>query len=150
MPELCIFNEVLDHVIKNLVLCLHNFTADSFTNKAWFNMGFSERLKLKDDDVMIILDPMTHHTSASNCFHYVVIIALSVITDRFICTEYLCVFDLNLSSVHLWGMYNVKYTSVSQSYSSGRLLRSLQSATPIQTERFRWGGLKTGQKIFYF
>ncbi len=36
--------------------CSLNFTVDSFTNKAQFNMGFSERLKLKDDAVPAILD----------------------------------------------------------------------------------------------
>ncbi len=41
---------------------------------------FSERLKLKDDAVATILDPtvISQHKSVSNCFHYVVIIALSV------------------------------------------------------------------------
>ncbi len=46
-----------------------------------FDTGFSERLKLKDDAVPTILDPMSHHTSVSNCFYYVVTIGLSVITD---------------------------------------------------------------------
>ncbi len=32
-------------------------------------MIFSERLKLKDDVVPIILDPMSHHTSVSQPFH---------------------------------------------------------------------------------
>uniref|UniRef100_A0A672KMF4 GDT1 family protein n=1 Tax=Sinocyclocheilus grahami TaxID=75366 RepID=A0A672KMF4_SINGR len=36
------------------------------------------------------LTVMSHHTSVSNCFYYVVTIALSVLTDRLICTEYLC------------------------------------------------------------
>ncbi len=40
--------------------------------------GFSERLKLKDDVVSTILDPMWHHTSVSNCFYYVITIALSL------------------------------------------------------------------------
>ncbi len=53
-----IFNEDPDCISKNLVLCSIYFTADSFTNKAQFNAGFS--LKLKD------------------CFHYVITIALSV------------------------------------------------------------------------
>ncbi len=50
-------------------------------------MGFSERLKLKDDVVSTILDPMWHHTSVSNCFYYVITIALSLLTDRLICIE---------------------------------------------------------------
>uniref|UniRef100_A0A671LYR6 THAP-type domain-containing protein n=1 Tax=Sinocyclocheilus anshuiensis TaxID=1608454 RepID=A0A671LYR6_9TELE len=76
-----IFNEVPDHVSKNLVLCSLHFTADSFTNKAQFDAEFSERLKLKDDAVPTILDPtvMSHHVS--NCFYNVFTIALSVITD---------------------------------------------------------------------
>uniref|UniRef100_A0A673LBJ8 THAP-type domain-containing protein n=1 Tax=Sinocyclocheilus rhinocerous TaxID=307959 RepID=A0A673LBJ8_9TELE len=44
-----IFNEVLDHISKRLVVCSLHFTPDSFTNKAQFDAGFSERLKLKDD-----------------------------------------------------------------------------------------------------
>ncbi len=39
-------NEVPDCVSKNLVLCSLHFTPDSFTNKAQFDAGFSERLKL--------------------------------------------------------------------------------------------------------
>ncbi len=74
-----------------------HFTVDSFTNKAQFDTGFSERLKLKDDAVLTILDlkVMLQHTSVSNCFHDVVTIALSVITDHLICTEYLCILNLN-------------------------------------------------------
>ncbi len=41
------FYEVPDHVSKNLVLCSLNFTTDLFTNKAQFNTGLSERLKLR-------------------------------------------------------------------------------------------------------
>ncbi len=51
-----ILNEDPDRVSKNLVLCSLNFTADSFTNKAQFDAGFSERLKLKDGAVLTILD----------------------------------------------------------------------------------------------
>ncbi len=69
---------------------------DSFTNKAQFDVGFLERLKLKDDAVPTILDPtvMSHHTSVNNCFYFVITIALSVITDCLICTEFLCIFNL--------------------------------------------------------
>ncbi len=76
---------------------------DLFTNKAQFDTGFSEIPKLKDDSVpsLTILDLISHHTSVSKCFYYVVTIALSVITDRLTCTEYLCVFNLKHSSVHL-------------------------------------------------
>ncbi len=109
-----IFNEVPDNVSKNLVL--------------WF----SERLKLKDDAVLTILDPTV---KPHNCFYHVVTIALSVITDCLICTEYLCVLNLNHSSVHLWRMYAVKHTQLLANHSNGRLLLSLQSTKPIQTER---------------
>ncbi len=89
-----IFNEDPDHVSKNLDLCSLHFTTDLFTNKAQFNVGFSERLKLKDNAVywMTILDlTVISHRRVSNCFHYMVTIAWYVITDRLICTEYLCV-----------------------------------------------------------
>ncbi len=58
-----------------------------FTSKEKLETGFSERLKLKDDAVATILDTMQYHTSVSNCFHYVINIALSVITDHLICTN---------------------------------------------------------------
>ncbi len=76
-----IFNEVLDHFSKNSVLCLLHFITDSFINKAQFDTGFSERLKLKDDAVPTVLEPMSHHRIVSTCFHYVITIALPVITD---------------------------------------------------------------------
>ncbi len=63
--------KVPDFVSKNLVLCLPHFTMDLFTNKAQFNAGFLERLKIKNDVVLNILDPTvkSHHTSMRNCFH---------------------------------------------------------------------------------
>ncbi len=59
-----IYNEVPDCVSNNLVLCSLHFTADLFTNKAQFEVLFSQRLKLKDDAVPTILDStiMLHHT----------------------------------------------------------------------------------------
>ncbi|ROI15203.1 hypothetical protein DPX16_9002 [Anabarilius grahami] len=86
-----IFNEVPDRVSTNC-----QYERDLFSNKAQFDTGFSAKLKLKNDAFLTILDPtvMSHHTSVSNCFYYVIIIALSVIKDRLICTEYLCVFNL--------------------------------------------------------
>ncbi len=74
-----IFNEVPDHISKNSVFCSLCFTAD-YTNKAQFDAGFSKSLKLKDDAVPTILDPtvMSQHTSVSNCFYYLITIALSV------------------------------------------------------------------------
>ncbi len=54
-----IFNEVPDHVSKNLVLCSLHFTADSLTNKVWFDAGFSERLKLKDNVVPYAIFDLT-------------------------------------------------------------------------------------------
>ncbi len=75
-----IFNEVPNRISKNLVLCSLHFTADSFSNKKQFDAEFSERLKLKDDAMPTILDPtvMMQHTNVSNCFYYMVTIALSV------------------------------------------------------------------------
>ncbi len=92
-----ILNEDPERISKNLVLCsLH----DSFTYKAQFDAGFSERLKLKDDAVLTISDPtvMWQHTSVSNCY-YVIIVALPV-TDSLIGTEYLCISNLN-HSIHM-------------------------------------------------
>ncbi len=76
-----IFNEVPDRVSKNLVICSLHFTMDLFTNKAQFDVGFSERLKLKDEAVLTILDQTV---TSSNCFYYMITIAFSVITDRLI------------------------------------------------------------------
>ncbi len=72
-----IFNEDPDRISKKSVFCSLHFTADSFTNKAQFDVGFS----------MTILDPMWHHTSVSNCFYYVITIASSLLTDRLIYIE---------------------------------------------------------------
>ncbi len=48
-------------------------------------------------------------------------------------------------------MRNVKHTQLLANHSSGRLLPSLQSSTPIQTEPSDGGGgVKTGQKIAYY
>ncbi len=44
-----IFNEDSDRISKDSVLLFtFFFTSDLFTNKAQFDAGFSERLKLKD------------------------------------------------------------------------------------------------------
>ncbi len=51
-----IFNEDLDRISKNFVLCSLHFTVDWFMNKAQFDAGFSKRLKLEDDAVPAILD----------------------------------------------------------------------------------------------
>ncbi len=51
-----IFIFIPDRVSKKLVICSLNFPEDSFINKAQFDAGFSERLKLKDDAVPTILD----------------------------------------------------------------------------------------------
>ncbi len=77
--------------LMNSVFCSLHFTADPFTNKALYDTGFSERLKQKDDAVPSILNPtvILQHTSVT--LYYVVAIALSVITDYVICTEYLYV-----------------------------------------------------------
>lgn len=62
--------------------------------------GLSERLKLNANAVLTILDliVMSHHTSLSTLM---VTIALHVITDCLICIDYLYIFKLNHSSVHL-------------------------------------------------
>ncbi len=75
-----ILNEVPDGVSKNLVLYSLNFTMDLFTKNTQFYTVFAERLKLIDDAVPTILDltVISHHTCVSNCFYYVVPIALSV------------------------------------------------------------------------
>ncbi len=98
-----ILNEVPDRVSKNLVLCSLHFTVHSFTNKATFDAGFSERLKVKDDAVLSSLDSTgrSNHTTVTVITVIVITIALSVITDNLICTEYLCVFDVSHISVHL-------------------------------------------------
>ncbi len=72
---------------------------DSFTNKAQFNMGFSERLKIKDDAVPAILDltVMSQHTRVT-VFNYVITIAVSI--KQIVGCEYLCVFNLNHCSDH--------------------------------------------------
>ncbi len=62
------------------------------------------RHKLIWDPTILDRNVMSQHTSVSNCFHYVVTIVLSVITDHLICTEYLCAFNLNHCSIHLWRM----------------------------------------------
>ncbi len=60
--------------------------------------------------------------------------------------SYLCVFwPKHHSSIHLWGMYAVKHTQRLANHISGRLLLSLQSATPIQTA-FWWGGSRQDRK----
>ncbi len=46
-----IFYVDADHISKNVVLCSLHFTVNLFTNKAQFNAGFSERLKLKENAV---------------------------------------------------------------------------------------------------
>ncbi len=87
-------------VSKNLVLCSLTFTTDSCTNKVQFDVGFSERLKLKDDAVPTMLNPtvMSHHLW-SLCGHYCFVCYYCLI-----CTEYLCVSNLNHSRIHLWMM----------------------------------------------
>ncbi len=106
-------------------------------NKAQFDVGFSERLKLKQDAVPTILDSTTtsHHRSVSNCF----------------VTSYR---SLELF-MRFWpksqqrpSMRNV--TKVLANHSSGRLLPSLQSATYIQTECSDEGGQKQDQNIDHY
>ncbi len=74
---------------QTLVRCSLHFTGDLLASKAQFNVGLKKRLKPKDDAVLNILDliVMSQDTSVSNCFHYVVTIALSPLTDHLICIE---------------------------------------------------------------
>ncbi len=99
-----IFNEDPDRISKNSVLCSLHFTADSFTNETFRHRIFREIEKERDNAVSTLLDPtvILQHTSVSNCFYYVITIVLSVITERLICTEQLCIFNLNHISTHLW------------------------------------------------
>ncbi len=53
-----ILNEVPDRVSKNWVFCSLHFTVDSFSDKAQCDIVFLERLKLKDDAVPPVLDPI--------------------------------------------------------------------------------------------
>ncbi len=60
--------------------------------------------KIETKDVvpaLLNLTAMSHHTSVSNCFYYVITIALSV--NQIVWYKYLC-FNLNPSSIHLWRM----------------------------------------------
>ncbi len=76
----------------------------------------------------------------SNCFHYVITIALSFLTDRLIYSEYLCVFDLNHSGVNLWRMYAVKHSQQWAFTSESTILHTCSNRA------FWWGELNTGQK----
>lgn len=78
-----IINEVPDRFGKNLSFI--HFILDSFTNKAQFDAGFSQRMKLKNNAVPTVLDPtvMLHHTSVSNCFYYMVYTLLLQIVDMY-------------------------------------------------------------------
>ncbi len=92
-----------------------HFTMDSFTNKAKFDTGFSERLKLKDNAVLAIMDPtaLLQHASVSNSIYCVVNIALSV--KQVVWYEYLWVLFLP-KSLQLPSMRNMLcqiYTSQS-------------------------------------
>ncbi len=71
-----------------------------------------------------------------------VTIALSVITDRLICIEYLCIFNLNHSSVPSVKEVGCQTFTTLANHSSGSLLPRLQSATTIQMERSNGGGSK--------
>ncbi len=97
----------------------HNRLQTRHTSK-----GIFKDIETKRRCCVTILDPtvMPHHTSVSNCFYYVITIDLSFITDRLKCTEYVCIFDWNHSSVHLWRIKAVKHTQLLSNHSSGCLL----------------------------
>ncbi len=137
-----IFNEDSDLVSKNVVICSLHCTVVSFTNKAQFNAGFSKRLKIKRR-CCAILDPTVMSQIATQVW-VTVFISWSLLLCLFLqivwyVLSYSC-FYLNHSSVHLWGIYTVKHTQLIANHSSGQLLPSLQSTTPIQTERSDEGG----------
>ncbi len=131
-----IFNEYPERISKNLVLCSINFTVDSCTNTSTIRRGIFKKIETKRRRCADYIGSDSNVTTQVwVTFQFVITIALSVITDHLICTECLCLFYLNHISSHLWGMYAVKHTELVANHSSGRLLLSLQSATPIQTER---------------
>ncbi len=51
--------------------------------------NFQKDLKIKDDVVLTILDltVMSQHKCVSDCFHYAITMALSIITDHLICIK---------------------------------------------------------------
>ncbi len=81
---------ILDEVPAHSVgtWCFVHFTVGLFTNKAQFDRIFrtieTNRRCCAD---YIGSDSHVSNTSVSNCFYYVVTIALSVITDNLICIE---------------------------------------------------------------
>ncbi len=62
-------NFIINEVIE-LCTLFTSFYCGFVYKQGPIDAGFSERLKLKDAVVM------SHHTSVSNCFHYVITIAL--------------------------------------------------------------------------
>ncbi len=82
-----ILNENPDLVSKNLVLCSLHFSMHLFTNKAQLDAGFSERLKKNAVPTILDSTVMSQHTSVSNCFYYMVTIALSLLTGCLIFIE---------------------------------------------------------------
>ncbi len=126
---------------ENLFLCLLHFTANWLINKAQLDKKKYIKIKIWNWKMMLCLtisDPtvMSQQTSVSNCFYYMLTIALSV--QQIIWCKYLRIFNLNHCSVHLWT------TLFSQSKKW-----AFTSEFTIQTVWW-WGELKTGQKIAYY
>lgn len=133
-----IFNKVPERVRKNFILC-----------SLWFCLQTRHKVtKDFQNAVSNIYDltVMPCHTSVTlfitNRGHY----CFSVITDCLIWTEYLCVFNLNHSAVHLWKTAIIPMLA---NHTSGCLLSSLKSATHHFKQRFHDEGVKTGQNILH-
>ncbi len=119
-----IFNEDPDRVSKNLVLHFTSFYCGFVYKQGTIQCKIFRKIKTKRQCCV-------NYIGSNNN-------VLSVTTDCLIWIEYLCVSDLNDSSVHLG--CTVKNTQLLANHSSGHLLPSLQSSTPIQTERSDEGG----------
>ncbi len=112
-----IFNEDPDHVSKNLVFCLLHFTADLFTNKAIRSRIF-KKIETKRGCCADYIGSDSNVTTQAQVTLFIKWSLLLCLLNRsFDMYWVICVFDLNHSSVRLWGM-NVccqTYTTVIQS-----------------------------------
>ncbi len=116
-------------------------TRHNSTHDTWFETNRRCCVKYIESDSNVA-------THKCNCFYYVVTLAWSVITDCLICIE-LCIFDLNHSSVHLWGIYAVQHTQVLANHSSGRLLQSPTICHGYSNRAFWWGVKNRTENILF-
>ncbi len=124
-------------LVRTSFFVLFIFTVDSFTNKAQFDTGFSERL------TMLCWLYWFHSTQVwvTVFITWSLLLCLSLQIVWYIAWyEHLWVFDLKHSSVHLGRMLAVKHTQLLANHTGGHLLPSLQATTSIQTERSDEGG----------